>query len=400
MTSISEPVRLGGVAELAAELGVTRQQVANLRQRGDFPAPVAVLSMGEVWDLDVVRRWAGSSLRPGAGGPPEGVPAVALGRRFVLGQPFDDGGFGIVHIATDIMAPGGTQVAVKVLRHDLALNLETVSSVPARAASRSQLSHPNVMTVLASGADDGVGLWYAMPLALASLAGDLPRYGLLQGEMRDAAILAVMRDICVGLDHIHRNGVLHRDLKPENVLRTPAGTWAIADFGLARATTQTFTWLTGSAAWMGTYGYAAPEQLADARRVTPAADIYSVGKILQALLIARTPVNNDVPPGNLAAVVRRAVDDDPRRRYQSAGELLSAIETAVAPPQSWERPEEKGARLRQRLVAAIDVEATLEIIKSADEVDNADPTVMTNFALALSAGLRRAGASVVGGEPS
>ena len=84
-------------------------------------------------------------------------------------------------------------------------------------------------------------------------------------------------------------------------------------------------------------------------------------------------------------MVRRAVDDDPRRRYQSAGELLSAIETAVAPPQSWERPEEKGARLRQRLVAAIDVEATLEIIKWADEVDNADPTVMTNFALALSA---------------
>jgi hypothetical protein len=374
-------VRLGGVAEVAAELGVTRQQVANLRQRDDFPAPVAVLSMGEVWDLDVVRRWGSSGLRRAAGRPSQVAASVALGRRFVLGQPIADGGFAVVHNAVDIMAPAGTQVALKVLKPELGLDADTVARFQRELQLMSQLSHPNVMPVLASGADEGTGLWYAMPLALGSLADDLGRFGYLLGEMRDNAIVAVMRDICAGIDYIHRVGVLHRDLKPQNVLRTHAGTWAIADFGLARTIADS-TRLTGTADQMGTPFYAAPEQWTDAKHVAATADIYSAGKVLQALLIAGTPVNDDVPPGKLAAVVRRAISGDPRRRHQSAAELLDAIVTTVAPPGRWETPEERERRLRQRLAAAIDIEAVGEIIKWADE---ADITETGHVALALSA---------------
>lgn len=384
MTSISDPTRLGGVTEVAAELGVTRQQVANLRQRGDFPAPVAALSMGEVWDLDVVRRWADSGLRRTAGRPSQEAAAVALGRRFVLGRPINGGGFGVVYTAVDVMAPLGTQVAVKVLQPNVALDPGTVARFQREMKLMSGLSHPNVMTILATGADEGVGLWYAMPLAVASLDADLPQFAYLQEDQRANAIVAIMRDICAGLDHIHRNHVLHRDLKPGNVLRTPEGAWAIADFGLARSAVET-TGLTASDTPIGTYLYAAPEQWANAKYATEVSDIYSAGKILQALLVGGHPAGNDIPPGSLAPVVRRATDDNPDRRYRSPAELLTAIETALAPSQSWETPEEKGQRLRQRLASAIDIDATMEIIKWADEVDTDDSASMRSFALALSA---------------
>ena len=112
MSSISKSVRLGGVSEIAAELGVTRQQVANLRQREDFPAPVADLSIGEVWDLAMIRRWNDSGLRRGAGRPVPGHPPIVLGRRFLLGSPIGGGGFAVVHSAQDSRAPVGTQVGV------------------------------------------------------------------------------------------------------------------------------------------------------------------------------------------------------------------------------------------------------------------------------------------------
>jgi hypothetical protein len=84
------------------------------------------------------------------------------------------------------------------------------------------------------------------------------------------------------------------------------------------------------------------------------------------MLIGGTPAGKDVPPGSLALVVRRAIDDNPARRYQSPADLLAAIETAVASAQSWEKPEEKGQRLRQRLASA-DTAAAMDVIRWADE---------------------------------
>ena len=79
--------------------------------------------------------------------------------------------------------------------------------------------------------------------------------------------MAVMREVCAGLNYIHSKGILHRDLKPENVLRTEEGRWAIADLGLARAVAETTVRLTVTAEAMGTAFYTAPEQWRDAKRV-------------------------------------------------------------------------------------------------------------------------------------
>ena len=379
MSTISGGTRLGGVAEVAAELGVSRQQVANLRQRDDFPAPAASLSIGEVWDLDVIGRWAASGLRRAVGRPTPGRPPIAVGRRFELGPQIGGGGFAVVHSAQDLADPFGVRVAVKILQQARALDPETVARFSRELELMSRLSHPNVMPILASGTDDRVGLWYAMPLARGSLADDL------HTRLGEEAILTVMREICAGLAYIHDNQILHRDLKPENVLRTQAGTWAIADFGLARSVAESSVRLTDTAEAMGSRFYTAPEQWKDAKSVTEAADIYSAGKILQAMLVAGTPVDDTVPPGRLGPVVRRATSQGPQHRHQSAAALLTAMEAAVAPASPvgrWEIPAERADRLRQRLAVLFDVDAVLEIIRWGGEVA---PGEAGDFARALSA---------------
>ena len=375
MTTISSPVRLGGVTEVAAELGVTRQQVTNLRQRPDFPEPVAVLAMGEVWDLDVIRRWADSGLRRAVGRPSgAGVPVV-VGRRFVLGQPIGSGGFSVVYRAADVLTATSDQVAVKVLLPQVGLDATAVTRFLREMKLMSGLSHANVMPVLASGTDEQVGVYYAMPVAIGSL-GD----GLKRGRMSEADIVAVMHNVCAGLAYVHSQGVLHRDLKPDNILRTQGGQWAIADFGLARAVADSAS-LTETGQGLGTRLYMAPEQLIDASRVTAAADIYSAGKVMQQMLTGTWPVTGDVPPGRLAHVVRRAISPDPQQRYQDAGTLLAAIQTAVAPGY-WEPSAQRAIRLRQQLAAGLDAGAVGEIMRWTDEAGQQD---LKDFTIAVSA---------------
>ena len=378
MTSLSVPARLGGVSEVAAELGVSRQQVANLRQQPDFPDPAARLSAGDIWDLDVIARWKASGLHRAAGRPSSGSVTAAVGKRFALGPVISDkGGFGVVYSARDLAAPAGAWVAVKLLQQAKAADPDAVARFIREAQTMAALRHPNVMPVIDSGADPRLGLWYAMPLALGNLADDL-RAGL-----GDDAIVAVMRDICAGLDYIHRCGITHRDLKPENVLRTQVGTWAIADFGLSSPAPGAGPRITRSAAGMGSPVYTAPEQWLDARNVTQAADIYSAGRVLQAMLVAARPSGDSVPPGRpLGPVAQRAFSPAPHHRYVGAVQLLAAVETAAAPAQPAETPTGRAARLRQRLAVLFDPDAAAEVVRWAEHVD---PAETADLALALSA---------------
>jgi eukaryotic-like serine/threonine-protein kinase len=168
-------------------------------------------------------------------------------------------------------------------------------------------------------------------------------------------------------------------------LRLQAGTWAIADFGLSRSVAESSIRLTSTAAGMGSAFYTAPEQWLDAKYVTQAADIFSAGKILQAMLVGGLPVDDRVPPGRLGPVARRAFSQEPMHRHQSAAVLLAAIETAVVPATPtgrWETPAEKARRLRQRLAVLFDADAATEIVNWADQVGQDDAE---DFALALSA---------------
>lgn len=384
MTTNTSGARLGGVAEVADRLGVSRQQVAKLRQREDFPLPVARLSVGDVWDLEVVDRWASSGLRRRAGRPGASAQQrVAVARRFELLDELGGGGFAVVYRARDLVAHDQSYVALKVLQAVAAADTWSVERFSLELEVMARLSDPHVIPVLASGIDERLGLWYAMPLALGSLADSATQ------PMEVGKVVEVMRDICAGLMYIHQENILHRDLKPANVLRTQAGNWAIADFGLARTFIESDLRMTSTTEGFGSLFYVAPEQWQDAKHVDERADVFSAGKIMQALVSARLPADDLVPPGRLQAIILRAISQDPARRYPTAAALLDAIESAVAPAPAgaWENPHERALHLRDRLAGeghAPDPAAIAEIASWAQEVGDADETERREFCWALS----------------
>jgi len=320
-------MEVGGVSEVAGALNVSRQRLAKLRERSDFPEPLGELAQGPVWDLGVIKAWNGSGLRTStAGRPRSGVTKRTLGGRFLLEEKIGSGGFADVFRAYDRRASGASPevVAVKVLRAVDTADADVVERFRRELGLLEVFSHPNVMTVLASGELTGGDYWFAMPLAQQSLADEIDQF-----TGRPALILDVMKQVCSGLSYLHDQGILHRDLKPENILRTADGAWAIADFGLAveveRATRLTPMTRFG----MGTEVYSAPEQLHNGFDATVRSDVYSLGKVLQHLVTGQFPVSAGVPNSIFRSVIETATSPRPDDRQPSAAVFSAAVERAV-----------------------------------------------------------------------
>jgi serine/threonine protein kinase len=248
-----------------------------------------------------------------------------------------------VYRAVDLSAPDEDAiVAVKVLR--------AVEDVEARRRFARELrlmeevDHINVVPVWGSGEDDAGRPWYAMPLAQGSLADELPS---LPGD--DFTILDITRQVCAGLRYLHHElQILHRDLTPMNVLRTRGGAWAISDFGLAREAERRSSTLTTTHANLGTFLYQAPETMVDARMAGVAADVFSLGKLVDAMVRQAHPLPGSEPlEGPFRQVIAKATQFEPSTRYQSVDEFLGDMELAIeAPKGRWETTEESLGRLR------------------------------------------------------
>ncbi len=206
-----------------------------------------------------------------------GVTESLLGRvldgRYRVQSHIADGGMASVYLALDTRLD--RDVALKVLRRDLAQDEAFISRFRREARSAARLSHPNVVAVFDQGEDDG-----HMFLAMEYVPGQTLREVMrAEGPLTPRAALDIMGPVLQALGAAHRAGIIHRDIKPENViLREDDGTVKVADFGLARAvTTQTTTSQTG--VLLGTVAYLSPEQvergIADAR-----SDVYAAGLIL------------------------------------------------------------------------------------------------------------------------
>jgi eukaryotic-like serine/threonine-protein kinase len=158
--------------------------------------------------------------------------------------------------------------------------------------------------------------------------------------------VAVTLGVLDALAHAHGEGLVHRDVKPDNVLLPRDGGLKLADFGIAKAMDEATSGLTATGAVMGTAAYLAPE-LVEGGAASPASDVYSVGCLLYALLTGRPPFTGDsalaiayaqrhtpVPPlherrqdvpGDLAAIVARALEKDPGHRYPDAEAMRAAL---------------------------------------------------------------------------
>jgi serine/threonine-protein kinase len=257
---------------------------------------------------------------------------------FQLVRRIGQGGMGQVYLARQLSLK--RQVAVKILRTDLAANITALQRFQAEAEAVAQITHPNIVQVYAINQADG--LHY---MALEYVEGrNLRDYLSRKGPPEAPIAINIMRQVAAALQRAHELGFVHRDIKPENILLTRKGEVKVADFGLSRcfAGEQPLN-ITQSGVTMGTPLYMSPEQV-QGHTVDPRSDIYSFGVTCYHMLAGEPPfkgqspfevalqhvqtepvpladIRPDLPP-ELCAIVARMMAKKPDDRYQTAREVL------------------------------------------------------------------------------
>ena len=269
-----------------------------------------------------------------------------LGGRYTLQSLLATGGMGQVWRGRDELLR--RDVAVKVLRGEFSGDPTFRARFRAEAQHAAGLVHPHIATLFdygegSDGADGDPVAWLVMELVQGeSLAGVLAR-----GPVDPPETARLLRDAAAGLGAAHAAGVVHRDVKPGNVLVAADGTVKITDFGIARSAASAA--LTGTGQIIGTAQYLAPE-LVSGLPATPASDVYSLGLVGYQCLTGRLPFDGDSPvqvalmqvnaqpgplpesvPAGLRAVVERALEKDPARRFADGTAMRAALDGTVAP---------------------------------------------------------------------
>jgi predicted Ser/Thr protein kinase len=248
-----------------------------------------------------------------------------------------EGGMGVVYLARQRKLE--RLVALKILPRELAADPAFADRFLREAQALARLQHPNIVSLYDFGEAGG---YYFLVMEYAD--GLNLRQILLRGDLKPREALAIVPQICEGLQYAHETGVIHRDIKPENVLVDRSGRVKITDFGLAKILDQAgpSVTITGTGQVMGTPQYMAPEQLANSN-VDHRADIYSLGVVFYELLTGNLPRGRFELPSRridvdvrLDEVVLRALEQDPDLRYQHARELKTDVATATGAPGSGE----------------------------------------------------------------
>ncbi len=236
-------------------------------------------------------------------------------------------------------------VAIKVIKPDLAETADFVARFQREARIIASLGHANILKVFDYG-QHGDLVYLVMELLPGGNLADL----IHQGPLPLDKVSRFLDQIAAALDYAHSKGIIHRDLKPQNVLLDETGTTHLSDFGLAKILSET-TVLTQTGVAMGTPAYMPPEQW-QGEPLDARADIYALGVMLFEMLAGRLPfvadtpyglmhqhvntlppaissLRGDVPP-TVEAVIRKALAKEPGERYQSSGALAEAFNTALA----------------------------------------------------------------------
>ena len=266
----------------------------------------------------------------------------ALAGRYLIDRELGVGGMATVYAAQDIKHH--RQVAVKVLRPDLAANLGAERFLR-EIEIAANLQHPHILPLYDSG---GAGdlLYYVMPLVEGqSLRDRMTKAGALPIDEG----VRIIRDVADALSYSHHHDVVHRDIKPENILLS-SGHAMVTDFGVAKAVSDATSALalTGTGVTLGTPAYMAPEQATADPSLDHRADIYALGVMAYEVLAGVPPFvganaqqviaahltrqpdalslhRKSVPPA-LEAVVMRCLEKTPSDRFQDAGDIVRALD--------------------------------------------------------------------------
>jgi predicted Ser/Thr protein kinase len=221
-------------------------------------------------------------------------------------------------------------VALKLLPDKLACQPQFSERFNREGRVLAKLSHPNIVSVYDFG--QTTDFYF---LLMEFVDGVNLRQAMRAGRFSPAEALGIVPKICEALQYAHEQGILHRDIKPENILLDTKGRVKIADFGIAKLVGEDphLVTLTGTGAALGTPHYMAPEQLEKPNSVDHRADIYSLGVVFYEMLTGELPIGRFAPPSartpvspGVDEVVFRALEKDPERRFQSAGQVKTEVE--------------------------------------------------------------------------
>lgn len=282
------------------------------------------------------------------------VIAEALKDDYEIDGELGRGGMAIVFRARERSLD--REVALKVLPFSLSHDEQFVERFQREARTAAKLEHPNIIPIYRVGKSGDV-IYFAMKLLKGKSLGDeLSERGSLPPE----EIREILKQCAGALGYASHHGIVHRDIKPDNIMYSERGVVVLTDFGIAKAATGTR--LTGTGMAIGTPYYMSPEQ-ARAQKVDGRSDLYSLGVVGYQCLAGSVPfdgedsfsigykhIMEEVPELDmktadqraLFAVIRRMMAKDPTERYQSAEEVVAALEgrevepAAAAPPSATE----------------------------------------------------------------
>ncbi|AKS31671.1 Stk1 family PASTA domain-containing Ser/Thr kinase [Mycolicibacterium goodii] len=267
-----------------------------------------------------------------------------LSDRYELGEILGFGGMSEVHLARDLRLH--RDVAVKVLRADLARDPSFYLRFRREAQNAAALNHPAIVAVYDTGeAETPNG---PLPYIVMEYVDGVTLRDIVHtdGPIPPRRAIEIIADACQALNFSHQHGIIHRDVKPANIMISKNNAVKVMDFGIARALADTGNSVTQTAAVIGTAQYLSPEQ-ARGETVDARSDVYSLGCVLYEILTGEPPFIGDspvavayqhvredpVPPSRrhsdvtpeLDAVVLKALAKNPDNRYQTAAEMRADL---------------------------------------------------------------------------
>lgn len=263
-----------------------------------------------------------------------------LAGRYELIEKIGEGGMAVVYKGKDRLL--NRYVAIKILRPEFTKDDTFIESFKKESQAAAGLTHPNIVSVFDVGREGNIH-FIVMELVEGRPLSEIIKE---KGRLDYKKAIEITRQVASALSLAHKNQIIHRDVKPHNILITPDGTAKLADFGIARAVSNS-TLLGSESKIMGSVHYLSPEQARGAY-VDERTDIYSLGIVLYEMLTGKVPFDGDNPitialmhindpmtppsqvasgiPPQLEKVVMKATDKYQTNRYKTADELIEDLD--------------------------------------------------------------------------